>query len=424
MNHRIPPHADRRTVLKLAPLALAGGLDRLAGRVAADAPPAAKVEPQLAPKPVVLEKLAALKPNQAVLLGKADVVGEFNDTARKYDLHRTGPKGRDFTIKMCWAPDRKRALFCGANHGVPHRLNDVWEFDLPSLTWAMLYAPDLPRGYGDLGKDTSDCEFRDGVLVTKRGGPAVIAHTWWGLTYDPRKKALLFMNTWVTDRKKAVKDLGGDPAELYTGPPLWAFSPAEKKWRYFKAAKPHPVAIFGGMLEFISELGGSVWHANNWQMHGTWLHDFEKDTWKDLKSNGGGKAFEKQAAEPEQIGYHDPKRKLLVVQRHHDTHHYDTKKNEWRKVLTGDKDDGKSPYGHDARSVFYHDPASGHGLLVQFQTNTVWAYDPDKTTWTKLAPEGDPMPTGGKRLAYVDPELNTLVVIDGAAVWAYRYKGA
>ena len=177
MSRPLSPDTDRRTVLKLAPLALIGSLDPGASRAAADSPPS-PVEPKLDPKPAVLQKLAALKPNQATLLGKADVVGEFNETARKYDLHRTGPKGRDFTIKMCWAPERKRALFCGANHGVPHRLNDVWEFDLPSLTWAMLYAPDLPRGYGDLGKDTSDCEFRDGVLVTKRGGPAVIAQTW------------------------------------------------------------------------------------------------------------------------------------------------------------------------------------------------------------------------------------------------------
>lgn len=40
----------------------------------------------------------------------------------------------------------------------------------------------------------------------------------------------------------------------------------------------------------------------------------------------------------------------------------------------------------------------------------------------KLAPEGDPMPAGGKRLASVDPALNTAVVIDGTAVWAYRYR--
>lgn len=122
---------------------------------------------------------------------------------------------------------------------MPHRLNDVWEFDLPSLTWAMLYAPDLNRGYVDLGKDTSDCEFKDGILITKHGGPAVIAHTWWGLTYDPRKKALLFMNTWVTDRKQAVRDLGAI-LQLYDGPPLWAFFPAERKWGAAQSAEAKP----------------------------------------------------------------------------------------------------------------------------------------------------------------------------------------
>jgi hypothetical protein len=265
-------------------------------------------------------------------------------------------------------------------------------------------------------------EFKDGILVTKRGGPAVVAHTWWGLTYDPRHKALLFMNTWVTDRKKAVKDLGGDPAALYDGPPLWAFAPADRQWQAFKAAKPYPVPIFGGMLEHVPELGGSIWHANNWQMRGTWVHDFERDAWADLKANGGGKGFEKEAPEPEQVGYYDPKRKLIVAHRHYDTSHFDVEKRAWTKVLAGAKDDGKTPYGHDARSVLYHDPASGHGLLVQFETNTLWAYDPDKPAWTKLAPEGDPMPTGSKRLAYLDPAKNVLVVIDGTAVWAYRYR--
>jgi hypothetical protein len=420
MSDLTPPPVERRTFLTCGSLAVAAALDLLPAASAADEPPV----PNFAPRPDVAERLATLKPGRGVLLGKADVVGEFNDTARRYDLHRTGPKGRDFTIKMCWAPERKRALFCGANHGVPHRLNDVWEFDLPSLTWAMLYAPDLPRGYTDLGKDTADVVLKDGILVTRRGGPAVIAHTWWGLTYDPRKRALLFMNTWVGDKKKMAAGVGGNPDEVYDGPPLWAFFPAEKTWKPFKAAKPYPVAIFGGMLEYVPELGGSVWHANNWQMRGTWLHDFDKDTWKDLKANGGGKEFGTESPEPEQVGYHDPKRKIVIVQRHHDTYHFDPKKAEWKKVLSGDKGDGKSPYGHDARSVLYHDPASGHGLLVQFQTNSLWAYDPDVLTWTKLATGGDPMPTGGKRLAYLDPAMNALIVIDGTTAWAYRYRAA
>ena len=157
------------------------------------------IQPALPLNEAALAKVKTLNANQAVLLGKAQVIGDFNDVARRYNLHQTGPMGRDFTIKMGWAPERRRALFCGANHGVPHRLNDVWEFDLASLTWVMLYAPDNPRDYTGLGKDASDVEFQDGVLITQRGGPAVIAHSWWGLTYDPMQKALLLMNTWVTD---------------------------------------------------------------------------------------------------------------------------------------------------------------------------------------------------------------------------------
>ncbi|HYE17647.1 MAG TPA: hypothetical protein VEA69_04340 [Tepidisphaeraceae bacterium] len=376
------------------------------------------VEPALAPKPAIVERLAALKANQAVLLGKADVVGEFNETARKYNLDKTGPNGRDYSNKMCWAADRGRALFCGANHGVPHRLNDVWEFDLPSLTWAMLYAPDLPRGYVDLGKDTSDVEFKDGVLITKRGGPAVVAHTWWGLTYDPRERTLLFMNTWVTDQKKAVAALGGNPADLYPGAPLWAFEPGARRWRPIKSPPPHFKAVFGGMLEYVPDLGGSVWHGGR-----TWLFDANTANWRDLKANGGDeKALRAHAPGPEQIGYYDPARKVIVAHRHYDTHQFDPAKLTWTKVLAGDKDDGKTPYGHDARSLLYHDPVSGHGLLVHFETRAVWAYDPDGPRWTKLTPDGDPMPKSGKLLAYFDPGQNVLIAIDKTTVWAYRYR--
>jgi len=380
------------------------------------------VEPALPVNEAALAQLKALKPNQAVLLGKAQVVGDFNDTARQFNLHKTGPMGRDFTIKMVWAPERRRALYCGANHGVPHRLNDVWEFDLAALTWVLLYAPDLPRDYTGIGKDFSDVEFKDGILITRRGGPAVIAHTWWGLTYDPGQKRLLFMNTWVTDQKKAVEQLGGDPKQLYAGPPLWAFSPQTRRWQMLRTDPPYPRAPFGGLLEYIPELKGSVWHTNNWQMQATWLYDGQNNRWQDLKANAKAGDFEKQAPAPEQVGYYDPKRKLVVVQRHKETFHYDPQANAWKKVLSADKDADTVPFGHDAYAPLYHDPVSGHGLLVEFKTDTLWAYDPDRIAWTKLQPEGDALPQGNKRLAYFDPAQNVLVVIHGTTVWAYRYR--
>ncbi|MEQ9065893.1 MAG: hypothetical protein RLO18_04170, partial [Gimesia chilikensis] len=94
---------------------------------------------------------------------------------------------------MVWSPERRTALYLGANHGRPHRLNDVWEFDLCEMQWILLYAPDNPRDYLGLGEDPSDVVLKDGVLQTRRGGPAVIGHTWSGVTYDSDGKRLLWM---------------------------------------------------------------------------------------------------------------------------------------------------------------------------------------------------------------------------------------
>ncbi len=369
-----------------------------------------------------LKRLERLTANEATLLGKARVLGQFNETARRFRLDQTGPRGRDYSLKMVWAPRRQRVLFCGANHGVPHRLNDVWEFDLATLSWHLLYAPDNPRDYLGLGKDFSDVEFRDGVLITQRGGPAVIGHTWWGLTWDPQSRLLLMMNTWVTDRKKAVEQLGGDPEQLYQGPPLWAFSPESGRWQMIKTSPPWPRPIFGGMLEYIPAWKGTLWHANNWKMQADWLYDGRENRWKDLKSNAPTDDFQEQSPAPEQVGYYDPGRRLVIVQRHRDTFHYDVQTHTWHKVLSGKKDSKDLPFGHNAFSPMYHDPISGHGLLIEFKTNTLWAYDPDNTTWTRLQPTGDKLLEGNKRLAYFDPARNVFVVIEGTNVWAYRYQ--
>jgi hypothetical protein len=369
----------------------------------------------------VVARIRGLEPNQAVLLGDANVVGNFNETARSHRLDKTGPRGRDFTLRMVWAADRKRALFCGANHGVPHRLNDVWEFDLAALTWVMLYAPDLPRDYAGLGPDYRDVVFRDGILYTQRGGPAVIAHTWWGLTYDPQRKMLLFMNPWVTDKKKMVEMLGGNPAELYPGPPMWGFSPEQGAWTMIKSEPPYPRPIFGGMLEYVPGLNRTLWHANNWQLRATWALNSETWSWENLHANPAGD-FEQQAAQPEQVGYVDPKRKKLMVQRHKNTHHFDIENNTWANVISRGPEAADVPYGHDAHSPMVYDPGSGQGLLVEFKTNNLWAYEPDTPRWTRLEPTGDPMPTGNKRLAYFDLAMKVFIVIEDTKVWAYRYQ--
>jgi hypothetical protein len=248
----------------------------------------------------------------------------------------------------------------------------------------------------------------------------VIAHTWWGLTYDPVLRQALFMNTWVTNQKKAVAQLGSDPAKLYSGPPLWSFSPESRQWQPRKTAKPWPKAPFAAMLEYIPELGGAIWHSNNFKMQATWLYDPATNTWRDLHANARLGNFASAAPKFEQVGYYDPKRQIVVAQRGLETHHFDIRNQEWRKVLSSDK--GHSPFGHDASGPIAFDPHSGHGLLLDKKDNTLWAYDPDQPAWTLLTPAGDPMPKGKKRLTYFDPAHQVFVVIEGRNVWAYRYQ--
>jgi hypothetical protein len=274
---RLAPCLNRRGVLALAATPLWPSCPH-----AADA--------RLPPNAAALERIQSLRPNQSLRLGHAKVIGEFNATALEFGLDRTGPRARDFCRKMVWAPERRRALFAGANHGTPHRLNDVWEFDLAAMSWLLVYAPDLPRTYGGLGPDASDVEFRDGVLMTRRGGPAVIGHTWSGLTYDAEQRGMLFMNTWPINVDPLVKQVGGDPGQQYRGPPLWRFDAAARRWSVVKTPEPWPKAAVGALLEWVPELGGSVWHLNNWQLSASWLLDSGHGAWRviaDAKSSPG-----------------------------------------------------------------------------------------------------------------------------------------
>ena len=91
-----------------------------------------KFKPELQPDVKLLNDLKALDENSSLLLPPVKTFGEFSEEVKKFGLDKTGPQSRNYCVKWVWEPDRKRAIFCGGNAGVPHRLNDVWEFDLQS----------------------------------------------------------------------------------------------------------------------------------------------------------------------------------------------------------------------------------------------------------------------------------------------------
>lgn len=406
---RTPHSPGRRRFLGLCS-ALVGGARTAAGEVS-DEPV----------DDAVIERLAALRPNQSMLLGRAGVTGELNATARRFDLHQTGPRARNYCLKMVWSPRRRTALYLGANHSVPHRLNDVWEFDLARMRWVLLYGPDLPRDYKGLGPDASDVVYRDGVLQTRRGGPAVIGHTWAGITFDPDHERVIYMNHWGIDLEAAITRVGGDPATRYRGPPLWSFDPASRRWRPILSDGPYPQWGSAGMLEYVPELRGCVWHMNNWRMRQSWLFDVDRERWRMLQANHETGDFREQAPGAELMGYHDPGRRMIVARAGVHEHRFDTQRAHWARVPSPQAPSAEMPPpGHAARTPFVYDTRSRDGILLNRLDLSLWRYAPDDARWTRLAPAGPPIPEGDRPLMYADPARGVVVVINDTSVWACR----
>ncbi|MBL8483135.1 MAG: hypothetical protein JNJ60_13125, partial [Rhodocyclaceae bacterium] len=214
-----------------------------------------------------------------------------------------GPGRRDFSNKMAYAPDRGSALYCGANHGSPHRLNDVWEFHLLSNTWRMLVAPghdatvlrallnteqklrealvtgrdpDKNRAELDkLGAQIRDwyrnVDVKNGYLEdTVNGGPVEPSHTWDGVTYDEATRrlywAVLDSDNFAEERNRVQReratrfaqwtgrDVAQTLARLRPGSSMYWFDPAKARWSRQLGDAPLPVMRgMGGTLVYLPD---------------------------------------------------------------------------------------------------------------------------------------------------------------------------
>jgi hypothetical protein len=347
-------------------------------------------------------------------------------------------------------PDRKRAVFYGTNHGAPCRTNDVWEYDLPSNTWVCLFAPEELKTQEQIEKNIDRRTLESGVPMTKGGGPAVPPHTWWQMTYDPERKAMLILSCWSIINHTEVKKAYYKGRSTVHRMPLWAFYPESRKWKPVTNSKHkgrRPTATAATVLEYIPELQKPVYFANTWKARGMWSYDAKSNTWEDLKPNGGNpKSFERNSPGYEQVMVYVPDRKMLVGHKALGpnrkkrrefsgvTCHYSFKSNEWKRVMTrkGDRCWGRDekdkktpmPIGTDYGTPFVYDQVGKVCLLVQ--GSTLWAYDPGKIEWTRITPKG-PAPTGGL-LHYYDAARNVFVITEPARkkkdgrLWVYRHK--
>ena len=405
---------------------LAGSATRPAGTTQASSRPA-RILPEVPPDPQVARILGSLGAGESALLPPAKVTGDLNEAAKRYNLHKNGPGGRNYCVEMVWMADRRRAIYCGANHGSPHRLNDVWEYDLAGNTWVCLYGPDDLRA-GD--ESFTRAAFRDGALVTPRGGPVVMGHQWCQSTYDPATGTMYFNSQWPTGYfPKDVQDKIKSSENLHH-PPLWSFRPAESTWKpVFPADKPVPAegTAQNRYLQFIPEVGG-LFFANANDGMGTWLFNLRTRLWKELLP--GDNASKKASANPNlpfRVGMraYCPDRRLLVVcseaeGKANRTVEYDVAKNKWSQTAEGPA----TTAGHVSFTPCGYDPISGTALLYdqRKESRGLWAYDVVGKRWAKVVPKGPSPSEGGKIIGYFDPYRNVFVLIQNTKVWAYRHR--
>jgi hypothetical protein len=380
------------------------------------------VTPVLAPDARVTGILKSLSQGSSANLPAIKTTGDINAVAREWKMDKKGPGGRNYCIKMIWMPERKRAIFCGANHGAPHRLNDIWEYDLAANTWVCLYGPDLSKG--STLANWSDTSVVDGVLRTKRGGPAIIGHQWWQLDYDPQLKALLFLSTWPYGPKEIKAKMFSKNKHK---PPLWAFYPEKKKWEPIMPKGKAPRIGFAVYFQYISALKRTAFVDAGYKQVGMWLYNSKDNSWKKLH---GGEDFKAKnnPATPVNDGVmvYSPDRKQLISCSRAGkktpggrTSIYDVEKNTWQAGPGG----ANVPPGHTSFTPCGYDTVAKMMFLYDQKTKIFWGYNPEKKKWSKITPKGPaPISGRGKVIGYYDPARNVFVLNQGSKVWVYRHK--
>ncbi len=377
-----------------------------------------KTLPELAPDPQVTAILEKLGDNEYAQLPPAKITGEFNDLAKGFRLDQRGPGIRNFCMKMPYAPDRKRAFYAGGNHGTPHKLNDIWEFDLAANTWVLLSPPDLNLRRG---VKTNKFKTVDGVYMSEGGKIAVGGHTFSGFTYDPVSRRVLWYHKHMGPRE------GG-----YMGPYLWAFEPNTRTWEHVKTRQPWPKYDPGSAFDYVPKLGKCVW-SNNRTSAAVWTYDHASKSWASLGAKGGLDDCARMSAQK----VYDSRRDLLICHGGHSdyTSEYSFATRTWKKTAVCDKDHTNAPKGADKLTLFAYDSVNAVVLLCDNMGGYIWIYDPDTKKWTRTAPKNsqpDRRCTRGIHkgnkflpLGFFDSARNALVTNDGGKVtWVYRYKRA
>ena len=425
----------------------------------------------------IIGRLKSLGDNSSLRFDGFNVAGDDLDAVSFYRDH--GPRVRDYSTKMVYAPDRRTAMYCGASHNTPV-VNDVWEYHLGSNTWYLLYASDggrqdqarqnwrIMRGAESkmrrgltLAADELEqynraktemrqwyrehVTFEDGYIRTKRGGPVYPSHTWDGLTYDPTVRRLLWHPGHDGNLRWYAEFTGRNYEELRRREKpttkLWMYEPALGRWRKQVVAEGTPNPPLRGMgatFQYVPKLRKSLFYVAVYNVAPPamemWAYDARANRWEEVRPNGGKTIGElvKAGVAPRgevQVAF-SPKHDKLVALAETKAWIYDVVRNQW-SLLCEDPE----TQGFHGRSVFVYDPVGETFLLIQPGPKTearkrspyvIRTLTLATGRWRTITPSGPPPRRGTwwPPSGYYDPDHNVTVTYNTEEIWIYRHKRA
>jgi RNA polymerase sigma factor (sigma-70 family) len=307
------------TQLKLVSLVL--GTVVLVGGIATGVGLAMAHSDVLKDDPEIIASIRALPAASSLLLAEASVLGPETPprSSRLRDAYRGGAGDRN--SRLLYSPERRAALHCGANRDKGFIVNDVWEYSLGANTWRLVVPSDggdhrelvlaqarikEGRSVEQNRKTTQEwyrkhLELESGYLRTRgNGGPFLPDVVYDGVAYDSDLRRLFWVVGGAHYDYHHLQDFamatGQDPkvlkSALTKGTSLWSFDPKRRQWSRHLGKQPRPLTSgIAGTLQYDSRRKRILWYygtrETNRRNSEMWSYDPARDTWVDLKPNGG-----------------------------------------------------------------------------------------------------------------------------------------
>ncbi len=447
-----------------ATLADATPADATPADAAADAaPPRPPVTPSPDDDPAIVARINELPSGHAMFLPSPTVHAPEGYESSPWFTY--GPGGRDFSNQMAYAPERETALYAGANHGSPHRLNDVWEFHLGSNTWQTLYAPtggdmrDRRIQWGHAKRlidgETLTAEelamtdefrvwWRENVMLHDAGylsindpghGPLDPSHCWDTLAYDSVNHRLVWpllasrqygmkVHQWAWDLPERPEIGEGLTAMLY-------FDLETSTWFPYRDQVGAPPVTSNSALSMVA-IGGTefVYAQSHWRDGVTGMFRWDSDTgvWTNMRPNDGANlqtlAAEGAFPQLDGLGEYSPDDNAILnvgqgdfVSREPTARLYRFDTNEWSAT---------NPPGvqvSDASGMLVYASAKGRFVLLKpsQRQSSLFEFDVATETWEEIRFTGPELQTSAA-FGYYDPRFDVVVLQQrsGRRVWVYR----